>query len=59
MIDEVYFQGLRKFKFVNQAQVQKVVLPFPPRERWYVRSNRLPFAASGLFGDEIEGQWSL
>ena len=56
MIDELYSQGYRKFKFVNQSIVQKVVLPVPPRERGYIE-HRFPFGTSGPFGDEIDGEW--
>jgi FkbM family methyltransferase len=56
MIEELYTQGYRKFKFVNQARIQDVVLPSPVREGEYIEY-RFPFGASGPFGEEIDGPW--
>lgn len=56
MIEELYEQGYRKFKFVNQANVHEVILPSPSREGLYIQ-HQFPFGASGPFGEEIEGPW--
>ena len=56
MIEELFAQGYRRFKFVNQAVIHKVKLPCPANEGQYV-DYTFEFGASGPFGDEIDGDW--
>jgi len=56
VIEELFSQGYHKFKFVNQANMQNVVLPFPAKEGSYV-AHKFPFGASGPFGEEVDGPW--
>jgi FkbM family methyltransferase len=56
MIDELYAQGYRRFKFVNQSKIHEITLHEPAKEGVFVR-HQFPFGASGPFGDEISGEW--
>jgi FkbM family methyltransferase len=56
MIDELYDQGYRRFKFVNQAKIHEIRLSAPSREGQYV-DHVFPFGASGPFGDDTAGPW--
>jgi len=56
MIDELYQQGYRRFKFVNQAKIHETVLCEPATEGAFV-NHTFPFGASGPFGEEIKGPW--
>ncbi|MCU0773290.1 MAG: FkbM family methyltransferase [Ideonella sp.] len=56
LIDELYEQGYRRFKFVNQAKIHEIRLHPPAREGLYV-DHQFPFGASGPFGDETDGPW--
>lgn len=56
MIEELYSQGYRKFKFINQAKIQETVLTPPAKEGKFV-DYQFPFGSSGPFGEEAEGAW--
>lgn len=56
MIDELFQQGYRRFKFINQAKIHEIRLAPPAREGAYV-DHQFPFGASGPFGDETDGPW--
>jgi len=56
MIDELYEQGYRKFKFVNQANIHEIRLCKPAKEGIYI-DYKFPFGASGPFGEEIDTEW--
>jgi len=56
MIDELFEQGYRRFKFVNQAKIHEIRLVPPSREGYYV-DHAFPFGASGPFGDDTAGPW--
>jgi len=49
--------GYDKFKIVNQGLVREQVPPWPAREGVYV-DYRFEDDASGLFGNELENDWS-
>ena len=49
--------GYKKFKIVNQGLVQEQVPPWPAREGLYV-DYQFEDDASGLFGNELEGDWT-
>lgn len=56
MIEELYSQGYRKFKFINQAKIHEIVLtPFAKEGQWV--DYKFPFGSSGPFGEETEGAW--
>jgi len=48
--------GYRRFKVVNQRQVEKQCLPFPPREGAFCE-HVFRYGSSGAFGDEAPGDW--
>jgi FkbM family methyltransferase len=48
--------GYAKFKLVQQEDVPKLACPRPPREGGYV-DHAFGKGASGLFGDELPGDW--
>jgi FkbM family methyltransferase len=48
--------GYSKFKLVQQRDVPKQRCPSPPAEGRYV-DHRFEKGASGLFGDELPGEW--
>ena len=56
MINELFDQGYKWFKFVNQANIHEIALCNPAKEGQYV-DYRFPFGASGPFGEEIERHW--
>jgi len=56
MIEELFSQSYRKFKFVNQAIIQEITLMSPAKEGTFIEY-RFPFGASGPFGEEAEGLW--
>lgn len=56
MIEELFFLGYRKFKFVNQADISKVVLKPYPKEGAFIDYS-FPFGSSGPFGEDLDGQW--
>jgi FkbM family methyltransferase len=49
--------GYKKFKIVNQGLVREQVPPWPAREGVYV-DYRFEDDASGLFGNELEDEWT-
>ncbi len=56
MIDELHFQGCRRFKFINQAHIHTLKLPTTAREGLHV-DHSFPRGASGPFGEDTEGPW--
>ena len=48
--------GYSKFKVVHQSTVPRQVCRFPPREGAFT-DHRFESGSSGLFGDEIPGEW--
>jgi FkbM family methyltransferase len=56
MIDELFEQGYRHFKFINQAKIHEIRLTPPAREGNFV-DHTFPFGASGPFGEETAGPW--
>ena len=48
--------GYDKFKFINQATVPQMKCPYPPREGNYT-DHSFELGASGMFGEETEGEW--
>jgi FkbM family methyltransferase len=48
--------GYSKFKIVDQAQISRQRPPAPPAEGRYV-DHRFELGSSGLFGEELPGQW--
>ncbi len=56
MIDELYEQGYRRFKFVNQATIHQITLARPAREGLDI-DHTFPFGSSGPFGEETPGAW--
>ncbi|MBW4495195.1 MAG: FkbM family methyltransferase [Oscillatoria princeps RMCB-10] len=48
--------GYDRFKFINQATVPQMKCPSPPREGSYT-DHSFELGASGLFGEETEGEW--
>lgn len=48
--------GYDRFKFINQAEVMRQTLPFPPREGRFAL-HRFEYESSGAFGDEAPGGW--
>lgn len=53
---ELYNAGCRAFKFMDQVDKWKIVLPDPPLEGRYV-DHRFGGCTSGPFGDEVPGDW--
>ncbi len=56
MIDELKYQGYKRFKFINQAKIHEIALTPPAREGIFV-PHKFPFGASGPFGEEAHGPW--
>lgn len=48
--------GYRKFKVIDQRRITRQSPPYPAREGRYV-PHRFPHGSSGLFGDELPGEW--
>ncbi len=48
--------GYDRFKLINQADVMRHRLPFPPREGRFAL-HRFQYESSGAFGDETPGDW--
>jgi len=56
LLDEMVALGYDSFKFINQAEVEKQILPHPALEGHYVEHS-FEFGASGTFGEETPGEW--
>lgn len=56
MIEELYSQGYKSFKFINQKNVSDMQLPNPAREGKYI-DHKFMMGASGPFGEETIGPW--
>ncbi len=56
MLDMMVSMGYDAFKYVQQNNVAKVKLPYPPREGKWVKHAFVP-GASGPFGEETLGEW--
>ncbi|MFZ5802060.1 MAG: FkbM family methyltransferase [Candidatus Omnitrophota bacterium] len=56
MLDFLYGQGYKAFKFINQREVPSQRLPYPSREGIFI-SHQFPFGSSGAFGEETPGEW--
>lgn len=48
--------GYQQFKFINQAKVPDMKCLYPPREGSFIDYS-FNLGASGLFGEETEGEW--
>lgn len=48
--------GYSRFKWINQAEVPRQKLPFPPREGGFCL-HRFQIGSSGAFGEETPGDW--
>ena len=48
--------GYNKFKIVDQRRIRKQRPPYPSREGIYVK-HRFQYGSSGLFGEEVPGDW--
>lgn len=48
--------GYDRFKYVNQAEVERQRLPFPSKEGRFA-FHRFKFESSGAFGEEAPGEW--
>lgn len=56
MIKELYDQGYRKFKFVNQKYIQDIKLTYPAKEGIFI-DHVFPRGSSGPYGEELLGEW--
>lgn len=48
--------GYRKFKVIDQRRIARQSPPYPAREGHYAAS-QFAYGSSGLFGDELPGEW--
>lgn len=48
--------GYNKFKVIDQSTIEQQMLPNPPKEGDYI-DFKFTFGSSGLFGNELPGEW--
>jgi len=48
--------GYTKFKLIDQSKIQDQECPYPAKEGNYI-NYKFEFGSSGLFGDELPGEW--
>jgi FkbM family methyltransferase len=48
--------GYTKFKLIDQSKIEEQKCPYPAKEGEYV-DYKFEFGSSGLFGDELPGEW--
>lgn len=56
MLRRLVALGYDRFKWINQGEVARQRLPFPPREGGFC-FHRFRFESSGAFGEETPGEW--